>query len=53
MTRNEDADDPYVPLLIWWAIEEQIDNAAKEVLALLDDPNAWMSRLFSRSFFHA
>ncbi len=41
MTRNEDADDPYVPLLIWWAIEEQIDNAAKEVLALLDDPNAW------------
>ena len=41
MMREEDATDPFLPLLIWWAIQEQIDPAPDQVLALFDDPTAW------------
>lgn len=38
MMRDEDATDQFLPLLIWWAIQEQIDPAPEQVLALLNDP---------------
>ena len=38
---DQDVKDSYIPLLIWWALESQIDNAAESVMALfVDDDQA-------------
>ena len=41
MRRDEDAADPFLPLLVWWAIEAQVDAAGEAVIALLDDKSVW------------
>lgn len=41
MRRDEDAGDPCLPLLVWWAIEVQVHPAAAEVIALFADPIVW------------
>jgi putative membrane-bound dehydrogenase-like protein len=41
MRRDEDASDPCIPLLIWWALEEQIGSAADAVIDLLADRGTW------------
>jgi putative heme-binding domain-containing protein len=38
---DEDARDPQIPLLIWWAIEARAISDQAGVLALLDSPEAW------------
>lgn len=40
LRRNEDIDDPFIPLLVWWAIEDKAANR-DQVLALLEKPDAW------------
>jgi len=34
LKRDEDADDPYMPLLIWWALEEFVSNDANQVVSM-------------------
>ena len=41
MRHDDDADDPRLPLLVWWAIEAKADSDRDAVLALLDDPACW------------
>lgn len=37
MTRDEDADDPYMPLMIWWALEEACSAKPETILELFRD----------------
>jgi putative heme-binding domain-containing protein len=39
--RDEDANDPQIPLLIWWAIEARAVSDRAAVLALLDSSDTW------------
>ena len=41
LTRDEDAGDPRMPLLIWWAIESKAESAPDSVLGLLDQSSVW------------
>jgi putative membrane-bound dehydrogenase-like protein len=41
LKHDEDAADPHVPLLIWWAIESKAVSDRDRVLALLKNDDAW------------
>src|SRR5439155_8065582 len=41
LPRQEGLDDPYIPLLLWWAIEDKAISDRESVLGLLDSPSAW------------
>jgi putative membrane-bound dehydrogenase-like protein len=45
LLRGEDAGDRYIPLLLWWAIENKATSDREEVLSLFDSPEAWASPL--------
>ena len=36
--RPEDATDPYIPLLLWWALQEQVEDSLSEVVTLFKNP---------------
>jgi putative membrane-bound dehydrogenase-like protein len=46
--RDEDAADPYIPLLTWWAIEDKSITARDGVLSLLDSAQTWRRPIVSR-----
>jgi putative membrane-bound dehydrogenase-like protein len=48
LAHDEDVDDLHLPLLIWWAIENKLDTAREELLALVSDPAVWQTKIFSR-----
>jgi putative membrane-bound dehydrogenase-like protein len=48
LRRSEDVDDPFIPLLIWWAIEDKAIVDRAEVLAMLDDAETWRLPLVRR-----
>jgi putative membrane-bound dehydrogenase-like protein len=39
--RDEDVDDIFVPLLLWWAIEAKADADREAVLAMMRDAKLW------------
>lgn len=39
--RSEDASDPHIPLLLWWAIEDKAASDRAGVLGLLGEPRTW------------
>jgi putative membrane-bound dehydrogenase-like protein len=41
LRRDEDVNDPHIPLLLWWAIEDKAISDRSLVLNLLDSPEAW------------
>ena len=41
LAHDEDAIDPHLPLLLWWAIEAKTDSDRSVVLALFQDPKLW------------
>jgi putative membrane-bound dehydrogenase-like protein len=41
LRRDEDASDPHIPLLLWWAIEARAMSDREEILKLFDDPGSW------------
>jgi putative membrane-bound dehydrogenase-like protein len=45
LERNLDADDPHIPLLLWWAVEEHAIDAREPVLAAFATPEAWQAPL--------
>ena len=38
---SEDAGDPFIPLLLWWALEDKASTNRANVLAMFDDPAFW------------
>ncbi|HEV3257805.1 MAG TPA: HEAT repeat domain-containing protein, partial [Gemmataceae bacterium] len=45
LNHSEDVNDPHIPLLLWWAIEDKAVSDRERVLALLDEPRAWRNPL--------
>jgi len=41
INRSEDRQDPYLPLLLWWAVEAHAVTAREELLALFTRSEAW------------
>ncbi len=39
--RAEDVNDPHIPLLLWWAIEDKAISDRERVLGLVGSPAAW------------
>jgi putative membrane-bound dehydrogenase-like protein len=39
--RSEDVNDQFIPLLLWWAIEDKAVSHRAEVLGLLEAPETW------------
>lgn len=46
LTYEEDIDDPHIPLLIWWAIEEHAEKGQTQLETMAADPETWESRIF-------
>ena len=46
VARDEDAGDLHLPLLLWWAIEAQVERGRDELLALVADPAVWKTKIF-------
>jgi putative membrane-bound dehydrogenase-like protein len=47
LQHKEDADDQFIPLLLWWAVEDKAISDRELVLGLLDTPEAWRAPLTS------
>jgi putative heme-binding domain-containing protein len=41
LMHDEDANDPQIPLLLWWAIESKAESDRDAVLSLFRDPSFW------------
>lgn len=52
LAHDEDVNDIYLPLLLWWAIEAKCDSDRGQVLALLDDPAVWRLPLVQTHLLH-
>ena len=48
LSRDEDAADPHLPLLLWWAIEDKAGEAPDRVLALFDEAMLWDEPIVSQ-----
>jgi putative membrane-bound dehydrogenase-like protein len=45
LARDQDGDDPHLPLLLWWAVERHAVSGRGHALALFTTPDAWRSRM--------
>jgi putative membrane-bound dehydrogenase-like protein len=45
INRDIDSDDPYLPLLWWWAVEKHSVSGREEVMKRFVRPSLWKSRL--------
>ena len=45
LARDLDDDDPRMPLLLWWAIEERADERPAELVTIMTTRESWDSRL--------
>ncbi|HYM11914.1 MAG TPA: PVC-type heme-binding CxxCH protein [Bryobacterales bacterium] len=45
LDQNKDADDPRIPLLIWWALEDKAFSSEREILAYFARPAVWNAAL--------
>ncbi len=41
LERNEDAEDPFIPLLLWWALEDKAASHSTDVVTLFSEPGFW------------
>src|SRR5439155_4003 len=48
LRHGEDAGDPHVPLLLWWAVEAKANSDRERVLALFDSPDFWRLPLVNK-----
>ncbi|MDF1861938.1 MAG: c-type cytochrome [Verrucomicrobiales bacterium] len=46
LTRGDLAEDPHIPLLIWWAVEAHAEEGREGILVLAADSETWKSQLF-------
>ncbi len=47
--RDEDANDPHIPLLLWWAIESKAETDRDAVVALFRDPSFWARPIVAKT----
>ena len=47
LLRNLDADDPHIPLLLWWAVEQHAVTDLEDTLARFTSPTAWHCTMIS------
>ena len=45
LKQNADLDDPHIPLLLWWAVEDKAAVDRDLVLDLLAEPQVWKQPL--------
>jgi putative heme-binding domain-containing protein len=45
LARDEDAADPHLPLLIWWAVEDKAMSDSAQVLSLIERAEVWKKPL--------
>jgi putative heme-binding domain-containing protein len=45
LRRDEDNNDPFVPLLLWWAIEAKAESGRADVVRLLGNKELWSAPL--------
>ena len=43
--RDLDGDDPHIPLLLWWAVEQHALADLEDTLARFTSPAAWRSAM--------
>ena len=48
LRRDEDVNDPQIPLLIWWAIEDKAVSHREQVVSLFESPPMWRQPLVQR-----
>jgi putative heme-binding domain-containing protein len=48
LQRSQDVDDPQIPLLLWWAIEDKSISDRGEVAGLLASASAWQAPLIRK-----
>jgi len=48
LRRDEDAEDPHIPLLLWWALERACDGASERVLDAFRTEDPWRGTLVRR-----
>jgi putative membrane-bound dehydrogenase-like protein len=49
LQRTQDVKDPFIPLLLWWAIEDKAASDREQVLQLLAAPEAWHNPLIRQT----
>jgi len=49
LARDEDAADPHLPLLLWWALEDKAQSDTPAVLELLTKPETWNKPLVKQA----
>ena len=45
LARDRDGDDPHLPLLLWWAVEQHAIAGREHAIALFTAPDAWRSAM--------
>ena len=45
LARDRDGDDPQLPLLLWWAVEQHAIAGREHAIALFTAPDAWRSAM--------
>ncbi|HEX7902169.1 MAG TPA: PVC-type heme-binding CxxCH protein [Planctomycetota bacterium] len=50
LLKRGDQDDPFIPLLTWWAIEDKVEKNPDEVLALADGIAPFFAERIARRF---
>ncbi len=54
MEREADLEDPRIPLLLWWAVENKAESDREAVLTMLSEPAVWklpLARKFTLATF--
>ena len=49
LTRNELADDPYIPWMIWWGVADRAVSDADQLVPLFLNEGSWKLRLFQEN----
>ncbi len=52
LRREEDADDPYIPLLLWWAVEAHCGADREAVVELFRDASLWKAPIVRKHILH-
>lgn len=45
LKHEEDADDPFIPLMIWWAFEAKINEDRLNAIGIFSDTGIWNNRI--------
>jgi putative heme-binding domain-containing protein len=49
LRRDEDADDPHIPMMIWWALERFSETHRERIVELFEDSELWNAPIARRA----